>query len=101
VWLSRFAGGCSRQFHISAKHIYTKYSYISVIKFHKTVQNFNTKTGHGQHSSKFVICVVLFVIRVVLSLIVMFYVLFMCKCVLPPGVNPIAVHKYTNINISS
>jgi hypothetical protein len=39
-----------------------------------------------------------FVIRVVLLLIVMFYVLFMCKCILPPGVNPIAVDKYININ---
>jgi hypothetical protein len=29
----------------------------------------------------------------------MFYVLFVCKCVLPPGVNPIAVDKYININI--
>jgi hypothetical protein len=28
----------------------------------------------------------------------MFYVLFMCKCVLPPGVNPIAVEKYIDIN---
>jgi hypothetical protein len=26
----------------------------------------------------------------------MFYVLFMCQCVLPPGVNPIAVDKYIN-----
>jgi hypothetical protein len=26
----------------------------------------------------------------------MFCVLFMCKCVLPPGVNPIAVDKYIN-----
>jgi hypothetical protein len=42
----------------------------------------------------------LFVIRDVLLLIVMFYVLFMCKCVLPPGVNPIAVDKYINIKIS-
>jgi hypothetical protein len=49
------------------------------------------KTGHGQHSSK-LLCVVLFVIRVVLLLIVTFYVLFVCKCVLPPGVNPIAVN---------
>jgi hypothetical protein len=24
----------------------------------------------------------------------MFYVLFVCKCVLPPGVNPTAVDKY-------
>jgi hypothetical protein len=39
-----------------------------------------------------------FVIRAVLLLIVMLYVLFMCKCVLPPGVNPIAVDKYININ---
>jgi hypothetical protein len=30
----------------------------------------------------------------------MFYVLFMCKCVLPPGVNPTAIDKYFNINIS-
>jgi hypothetical protein len=42
-----------------------------------------------------------FVIRVVLLLIVMFYVLFMCKCVLPPGVNPTAVDKYININKKS
>jgi hypothetical protein len=57
------------------------------------------KTGHGQHSSKFVICVVLFVIRVVLLLIVMFYVFFMCKCELSPGVNLIAVGKYIYIYI--
>jgi hypothetical protein len=31
-----------------------------------------------------------FVIHIVLLLIVMLYVLFMCKCVLPPGVNPTA-----------
>jgi hypothetical protein len=41
-----------------------------------------TKTGHGQHSSKFVICVVLFVILVVLLLIVLFCIMFVCKCVL-------------------
>jgi accessory gene regulator protein AgrB len=34
------------------------------------------KTVHGQHSSKFVVCVVLSVIRIVLLLIVLFYVLF-------------------------
>jgi hypothetical protein len=43
----------------------------------------------------------LFVIHVVLLLIVMFYVLFMCKCVLPPGVNPTAVDKYIDIDIST
>jgi hypothetical protein len=32
-------------------------------------------------------------------LIVIFCVLFMCKCVLPLGVNPIAVDKYNDINI--
>jgi hypothetical protein len=53
------------------------------------------------HSSKFVTCVVLFVTHVVLLLIVMFHVLFMCKCVLPLGVNPTAVDKYINININT
>jgi hypothetical protein len=46
------------------------------------------KTGHGPHSSTLVcICVVLL-------LSVLFYVLFVCKCVLPPGDNPTAVNKY-------
>jgi len=46
------------------------------------------KTGHGPHSSTLVcICVVLL-------LFVLFYVLFVCKCVLPPGDNPISVNKY-------
>jgi len=31
-------------------------------------------------------------------LLVLFYVLFVCKCVLPPGVNPIAVNKCTISN---
>ena len=45
------------------------------------------KTGHGPHSSTLVvICVV--------RLFVFYYVLFVCKCVLPPGDNPIAVIKY-------
>jgi hypothetical protein len=29
-------------------------------------------------------------------LFVLFYVLFVCKCVLPPGNNPTAVNKYHN-----
>jgi hypothetical protein len=46
------------------------------------------KTGHGPHSSTLVcICVVRL-------LFVLFYVLLVCKCVLPPGDNPIAVNKY-------
>jgi hypothetical protein len=46
------------------------------------------KTGHGPHSSTLVcICVVR-------QLFVLLYVLFVCKCVLPPGDNPIAVNKY-------
>jgi hypothetical protein len=40
-----------------------------------------------------------FVIRVVLLLIVMFYLLFVCKCVLPPDVNRIAVDKYIDIKL--
>ena len=46
------------------------------------------KTGHGPHSSTLV------VICVVLLLFVLFYVLFVCKCVLPPGDNSTAVNKY-------
>jgi hypothetical protein len=34
------------------------------------------KSGHGQHASKFVVCVVLFVIRVVLLLTLLFYAFF-------------------------
>ena len=46
------------------------------------------KTGHGPHSSTLVvICVVPF-------LFVLFCVLFVCKCMLPPGDNPTAVNKY-------
>jgi len=45
------------------------------------------KTGNGPHSSALVcICVARL-------LFVLFYVLFVCKCVLPPGENPIAVNK--------
>ena len=45
------------------------------------------KTGHGPHSSTLVvICVV--------RLVFVFYILFVCKCVLPPGDNQIVVNKY-------
>jgi len=46
------------------------------------------KTGHGPHSSTLV-CNCVFRL-----LFVLFYVLFVCKCVLSPGDNPIAVNKY-------
>jgi hypothetical protein len=46
------------------------------------------KTGQGSHS--YTLCV----ICVVRLLFMLFYVLFVCKCVLPPGDNPIAVNKY-------
>jgi hypothetical protein len=46
------------------------------------------KIGHSPHSSTFV------VICVVRLLFVLFYVLFVCKCVLPPGDNLTAVNKY-------
>jgi hypothetical protein len=46
------------------------------------------KTGHGPHSTTLV------VICVVRLLFVLFYVLFVCKCVLALGDNPVAVNKY-------
>jgi len=46
------------------------------------------KMGHVPHSSTLV------VVCVVRLLFVLFYVLVVCKCVLPPGDNPIAVNKY-------
>ena len=46
------------------------------------------KTGYGPHS--FTLVVICFV----RLLFVLFCVLFVCKCVLPPGDNPIAVDKY-------
>ena len=53
------------------------------------------KTGHGSHSSTLV------VICVVRLLFVLFYVLFVCKCVLPPGDNPTAVNRYIYVRIMS
>jgi hypothetical protein len=45
------------------------------------------KTGYGPHSTTLVcICVVQL-------LSVLFYILFVCKCVLPPGDNPTAVTR--------
>jgi len=46
------------------------------------------KTGYGPHSST------LFLVCIVQLLYVLFCVLFVCKCLLPPGCNPIAVNKY-------
>jgi hypothetical protein len=53
------------------------------------------KIGHGPHSFKLV------VIWVVRLLFVLFCVLFVCKCVLPPGDNPTAVNKYIILDWSS
>jgi hypothetical protein len=51
------------------------------------------KTGHDPHTSTLVcICVVRL-------LFVLFYLLFVCKCVLLPGDNPIAVNKYNIFRI--
>jgi hypothetical protein len=58
----------------------------SVVRQNARVKH--AKTGHGQHSFTLVI------ICVVRLLFVLFYVLFVCKCVLPPGDNLIAVNKY-------
>ena len=49
------------------------------------------ETGHGPHSSTLV------VIYVVRLLFVLFCVLFVCNCVLPPGDNPTAVNKYIKL----
>jgi hypothetical protein len=46
------------------------------------------KTGHASHSTTLVF------ICVVRLLFVLFYVVLVCKCVLPPGDNPIEVNKY-------
>jgi hypothetical protein len=46
------------------------------------------RTGHGTHSSTLV-CICVFRLLFVLC-----NVLFVCKCVLPPGDNQIAVNKY-------
>jgi hypothetical protein len=48
------------------------------------------------------ILTVMYIPSWVFCLIVLFCVLFVCKCVvtLPPGVNPIAINKYINININ-
>jgi hypothetical protein len=53
------------------------------------------KTGHGPHSYHISLCLCCsdVVICVVRLLFVLFYVVFVCKCVLPPGDNPIAVNK--------
>jgi len=51
-------------------------------------QDGRLRRGTAPHSFTLV------VICVVRLLYVLFYVLFVCKCVLPPGDNPIAVNKY-------
>ena len=51
------------------------------------------KTGHGPHPSTLV------VICVVRLLFVLFYVLFVCKCVLPPGDNPTYIYMYMCVYI--
>jgi hypothetical protein len=53
------------------------------------------KTGHGPHSTTLVcICVIRMCIMCVVRLLfVLFYILFVCKCVLPPDDNPVAVNK--------
>jgi hypothetical protein len=49
------------------------------------------KTRQDSHSSTLVvICVVQF-------LFALFYVLFVCKCVLPPGDNHVAVNKFIKV----
>jgi len=71
------------------------------------------KSGHGPHLFRIIVfCVVLVIVLcyciyavllllcytviVLLLLFVLSYVLIVCTVPLPPGVNPIAVDKYTN-----
>jgi hypothetical protein len=49
------------------------------------------KTGHGPHSY---LCCSDVIICIVRLLFVLFCVVFVCKCVLPPGDNSIVVNKY-------
>jgi hypothetical protein len=59
-----------------------------------------TKTGQGQYSPRFIYGV-LFIICVVLLLIVLFYVLFACKCVLY-YYHRVSTHlQFTNISMTS
>jgi hypothetical protein len=51
------------------------------------------RTENGPHSSTLVI------ICVVRLLFVLFYALFVCKCVLPPGDNPNAINKHIKDNL--
>jgi hypothetical protein len=65
------------------------YNFIIIIMF---IINFMRDTyNYTQKSSKLV------VICVILLLFVLFCVLFVCKCVLPPGDNPNAVNKIYHI----
>ena len=70
------------------------------------------KSGHGPHLFRIIVfCVVLlslwcsavimlYCYCVALLLFVLSYVLIVCTVPLPPGVNPIAVDKYININMT-
>ena len=83
--------------HITSLHItslhFTSLHYTSLPFFHSrklldvSSPPFKNPSLHGPHSSTLVICVVRL-------LFVLFYVLFVCKCVLPPGDNPNAVNRH-------
>ena len=62
---------------------------VSEFRLHKTTSDFIYWLRFFRAFSSAVSC-----ICVVRLLFVLFYVLFVCKCVLPPGDNPIAVNKY-------
>jgi hypothetical protein len=61
---------------------------------------FRPQTGYSDVSLFSSFFLVKFVIWVVRLLFVLFCALFVCKCVLPPGDNPIAVNKYIIIIIN-
>ena len=55
------------------------------------INSFECMKMHGLANPKSSTLVVVCVVRL---LFVLFYALFVCKCVLPPGDNPIADKKY-------
>jgi len=59
------------------------------------------KTGHDPHSSIVFVFFGCYYLCCLVVICVVLCTVCVCKCVLPPGDDPIAVNKYININYSS
>ena len=92
VWLFWWYVYCTlTEVFLSLTEVFVILNEVFLCFFHSCKANARVKlakTGHGPHSSTLV------VICVVRLLFVLFYVLFVCKCVLLPGDKTIAVNKY-------